>query len=147
MNIEEVKIANSKPELKNIIDLRYKILREPWQQAYETSSDELEETSINAYITLNEKVVACGRLQNNGGGIGQIRYMAVDHNQQGKGLGKLILKKLEDQAIKLGLDTIELQARENALEFYKTNNYTIVEKSFKLWDIIQHYKMIKQLND
>lgn len=147
MNIEEVKIANSKSELKNIIDLRYKILREPWQQAYETSSDELEETSINAYITLNEKVVACGRLQNNGGGIGQIRYMSVDHNQQGKGLGKLILKKLEDQAIKLGLDTIELQARENALEFYKTNNYTIVEKSFKLWDIIQHYKMIKQLND
>lgn len=147
MNIGEVKIAKSKSELKNIVDLRYKILREPWQQAYDSSSDELEESSVNAYIKLDEKIVACGRLQNNGSGIGQIRYMAVDSNQQGKGLGKLILKKLEEEAVKIGLKTIELQARENALEFYKANNYTIVEKSFKLWDIIQHYKMAKQLND
>jgi ribosomal protein S18 acetylase RimI-like enzyme len=71
--------------------------------------------------------------------------MAVDVNCQGKGLGKLIVVKLEEEAKRIGLKTIELQARENAVDFYKSQDYTIQETSFKLWDIIQHYLMIKQL--
>ena len=45
-------------------------------------------------IQLDNNVVACGRLQNNGNGVGQIRYMAIDKAHQGQGLGKLIIKKL-----------------------------------------------------
>jgi GNAT superfamily N-acetyltransferase len=69
--------------------------------------------------------------------------MAVNNAFQGKGLGKLIIAKLEDEAKRLQLKTIELQARENALEFYKNQGYSVKETSFKLWDIIQHYLMTK----
>jgi N-acetylglutamate synthase-like GNAT family acetyltransferase len=93
----------------------------------------------------NGTVIACGRLQENENKIGQIRYMAVDSNQQGKGLGKHILIALEKKGKEIGLTTIELQARENAVAFYETNNYLLKEKSFKLWDIIQHYLMYKLL--
>ena len=105
----------------------------------------MEETSVNACIEENGKAIACGRLQNNGEGVGQIRYMAVDEAFQGKGLGKLILKELEKEAEKMGLRKIELQARENALEFYKRNDYSVIQSSFKLWDIIQHYLMVKTI--
>ena len=141
-----VQIANTQNQIDTIINLRYDILRKPWNQAKETSSDGMEDTAINAFIEDNGKAIACGRLQDNGAGVGQIRFMAVDANYQGKGLGKLIVAKLEAEAKRIGLTTIELQARENAVEFYKSQGYEVKETSFKLWDIIQHYLMTKEIN-
>lgn len=141
----QVQIANTQSQIDAIIDLRYDILRKPWDQPKETSSDGMEQSAVNAFIEDNGKTVACGRLQDNGGGIGQIRYMAVDANYQGKGLGKLIVTKLEEEARKINLQTIELQAREHAVEFYKSQGYVVKETSFKLWDIIQHYLMTKEI--
>lgn len=142
----EVKLTNDKQTIEKIIDLRYLVLRQAWGKPRETATDDLEFTSVNAYIKQDNRVIACGRLQDNGNGIGQIRYMAVHPDFQGKGLGKLILSKLEEQGKSIGLKVIELQARENVLEFYKRQNYTMKEISFKLWDLIQHYLMVKELN-
>ena len=142
----QVEISNSEKTIESIIELRYTILRKPWDKPKETVTDDLEANSINAFIQFNNNVIACGRLQNNGNGIGQIRYMAIDSAFQGQGLGKLIIKKLEEEAKKIGLTLIELQARENAVEFYKACGYTVKEKSFFLWDIIQHYLMTKSIN-
>jgi N-acetylglutamate synthase-like GNAT family acetyltransferase len=141
-----VQIANTQNQIDAVIDLRYDILRKPWNQPKETSSDGMEDTAINAFIVDNGKVIACGRLQDNGEGLGQIRYMAVDAHYQGRGLGKLIVIKLEEEARNINLRTVELQARENAVEFYKSQGYAVKETSFKLWDIIQHYLMTKNLN-
>jgi N-acetylglutamate synthase-like GNAT family acetyltransferase len=141
----KVQIADNQNAINQIINLRYYILRKPWNQPKETATDGMEDKAINAFIKVNEKVVACGRLQDNEGGIGQIRYMAVDDNYQGKGLGKLIVAKLEEEAKRIHLTTIELQARENALEFYKSQGYIVKETTFKLWDIIQHYLMTKDI--
>ena len=141
----EVEITKDKIIIDQIIDLRYNILRKPWNKSKDSLTDDLEIESINAFIQFNEKVIACGRLQNNGNGIGQIRYMAIDNAFQGQGLGKLIIKKLEEEAKNIGLRVIELQARENAVEFYKASGYTVKEKSFILWDIIQHYLMTKSI--
>lgn len=141
----QVRVAKNKQELEAIIELRYEILRKPWMQPASTASDELEDSSINAYIAQNEEVIACGRLQKNDDGKGQVRYMAVRADQQGKGLGRDILKFLEEQAALLGIGCVELQARENALDFYKKEGYVVIEKSFLLWGQIQHYLMQKQL--
>ena len=141
----QVEICKSEKTLDAIVDLRYAVLRKLWNKPKETVTDDLEATSVNAFIQFNNKVIACGRLQNNGNGIGQIRYMAIDNAFQGQGLGKLIIKKLEEEAKNIGLRVIELQARENAVEFYKASGYIVKEKSFILWDIIQHYLMTKSI--
>jgi N-acetylglutamate synthase-like GNAT family acetyltransferase len=141
----DVKIAAQQIEIDKILDLRYEVLRKPWDKSKDTATDDFEKSSVNAYIEENGIVISCGRLQDNGGGLGQIRFMAVNPNYQGKGLGKQILKALEEEGRKLQLNKIELQARENAVDFYKNAGYSIKEKSFKLWDIIQHYLMEKAL--
>lgn len=146
MSSHIVKIAKDEITIQRIIQLRYEVLRKPWQKPIDTASDELEQTSINAYIEQDGDIIACGRLQDNRQGTGQIRFMAVSETQQGKGLGKLILQKLEQEAQQIGLTKIELQARENAVKFYAANGYTIKEKSFVLWDIIQHYLMFKMIH-
>lgn len=140
-----VKQANTKEEVGRIINLRYDVLRKPWDQPIDTASDGLEEQSINAYIEDAGRVVACGRLQDNGGGVGQVRFMAVAQDYQGKGLGNLIMDFLEEKAMTQGLHTVELQARINAVAFYERNGYIIREKTFLLWSIIQHYLMSKSL--
>lgn len=141
----KVQIAKTQNQIEGIINLRFDILRKPWSQPKETSTDGMEDDAINALIEDDEKVIACGRLQDNGGGVGQIRYMAVHPDYQGKGLGKLIVAKLEEEARKMNLSIIELQARENAVEFYNSQGYIVKETSFKLWDIIQHYLMTKTI--
>lgn len=143
--MSDVKQANTKQEVDAIIDLRDKILRQPWGQPKETATDSLEESSVNAYIVDETgNTVACGRLQENENKIGQIRFMAVDNSQQGKGLGKKIIEFLELKAKELHIIKIELQARENAVKFYESMGYTIKEKSFLLWGQIQHYLMEKR---
>lgn len=140
-----VEIAKTTPELDNIIQLRYKVLREPWGKPIESVTDNLETFSINAYIQLNGEVIACGRLQENENKIGQIRFMAVDEKHRGNKLGEQILKKLELEAKQLLITKIELQAREIAVNFYNKNGYQIIEKSFLLWGQIQHFLMQKSL--
>jgi len=140
-----VQHAHQLSQLEKIIDLRYEVLRQPWNQSRESATDLQESECVNAFIEHQTIIIACGRLQQNAPGIGQVRYMAVKEAYQGQGLGKLILMNLEKSALKLNLHTIELQARENAVPFYKSLGYVIEEKTFKLWDIIQHYRMIKTL--
>ncbi len=142
----KTEFAHTKEEIEKILELRFKILREPWFQSKDSSSDGHEETSHNAFVEDKDgNVVACGRLQLNDATTGQIRYMAVANDQQGKGLGKIILQALEQKAKDLGAKRIELQARENALDFYKANNYTLKEKTHLLFGVIQHYLMDKNL--
>jgi N-acetylglutamate synthase-like GNAT family acetyltransferase len=142
-----VKIATTEAQFLAILQLRYKMLRQPWNQPIETATDNLEQRSINAFIEDEHGMaIACGRLQENEHKTGQIRFMAVDSAYQGKGLGKKILAALEEQARMIQLANLELQARENAVVFYKSCGYFIKETSFLLWGQIQHYLMEKVLD-
>ncbi len=142
----KVQLAHNDETIQRIIQLRYLVLRQDWQQSIESATDELEATSYNAYIeNENADLIACGRLQINTNNIGQIRFMAVAKSEQGKGYGENILQFLEEKAKLLSLEVIELQARENALIFYEKQGYQMVEKTFSLWGQIQHFLMSKKL--
>jgi len=72
--------------------------------------------------------------------------MAVDEDYRKKGIGSRLLKKLEEAAIERKAEQIVLNARENALVFYKKNGYCIVAKGHTLFGSIPHYVMKKELN-
>ena len=55
------------------------------------------------------------------------------------------MEALENIALEKGALRIILQARNNAVEFYKNNGFAIVEKSYILFDEIQHWLMRKEL--
>ncbi|MCA6363849.1 MAG: GNAT family N-acetyltransferase [Bacteroidetes bacterium] len=140
-------ISPSTPEEFNrYYSLRFDVLRAPWQQPRGSEKDNDEDKATHAMLIDDAgNCIAVGRLQKNTAEEGQIRFMAVHPQWQGKGLGKLVLRHLEQQAKQQGLIRIVLQARENALSFYLSEGYTNTGASFKLWDIIQHYKMEKAL--
>lgn len=125
-------------------DLRWRVLRAPWDQPRGSEKDDAEKTSTHVMaIDENGECVGVGRLQLNSPAEAQVRFMGVRDDQQGKGVGKAIMIYLEQKAKEQGAKKIVLQARENAVKFYEAIGYTITEKTFKLWEIIQHWKMEK----
>ncbi len=127
-------------------DLRWRVLRAPWNQPKGSEKDDMESSCYHCMVIDNDGVVAgAGRLQLNSPELAQIRYMAVDLNLHGKGIGKKIIKALEEEASRRGAKSVFLQAREIAVPFYLSCGYEIIEKTFLLYDSIQHYSMKKNL--
>lgn len=93
----------------------------------------------------NNTVLGVCRLQFNSLTEAQLRFMGVQSDIQGLGIGKKLITYAEQKAKQQGASKMILQAREIAVEFYKKCGYSIVEKSFLMWDEIQHYLMAKDL--
>ncbi len=72
--------------------------------------------------------------------------MGVSEKSRGKGIGSLLIKHAEERAKKDNRSKMILQARDYAVPFYEVNGYEIKEKTFLLWEEIQHYLMGKPLS-
>ena len=78
--------------------LRWQVLRAPWQQPKGSEQDELEQQSFHAAAWTDQgEVVAVGRVHKLNEQQAQVRYMAVSADWQGHGLGALVLQQLEQQ--------------------------------------------------
>lgn len=123
--------------------LRFTILRAPWNQPLgsEVLADEME--AIHAMVIENDQIIGVARMHQSGENQGQVRCVAVAAEAQGKGVGKAIMLHLEEKAKEMGMREIVLEARENAVPFYKSMGYVIEKESYLLFGEIQHYRMKK----
>lgn len=125
--------------------LRYNVLREPWNQPLGSEILTDEHDAIHIMAIENQQVLGVARMHESSMRQGQVRCVAVATNQQGKGIGKAIMLYLEGYAQTKGWNEIVLEARENALPFYKSLGYQIEKESYLLFGKIQHYRMKKAL--
>lgn len=122
------------------------MLRKPWNQSKGSEKDELEDKSIHVMACNKDRIpVGVGRAHFNSDEEAQIRYMAVEKEWQGKGIGKMILNYLEEKIKEKDAKRIVLNARDIAIKFYEMQGYEIVKEAHTLFDVILHYKMMKEL--
>ncbi len=141
-----LRAPNTTDEFSQYYQLRWEILRKPWQQPLGSEQDEQENNAVHRMIIDEQgKVLAVGRLEKSSHQQGQIRYMAVDDKSKGQGLGQQIISELESQANKLGMKKICLNARDTAVGFYKKLGYKNQGYSHTLFDEIKHYTLVKTL--
>ena len=134
-------------DFKLIFRLRWEVLRKNWGQPEGTERDGDEYSSIHRAIFKGENeetVLACGRIQQVGENLAQIRYMAVDEACRGQGLGSQVLKSLEEAAAAMSIPEVFLNAREPALHFYLQSGYRIEEEISPFLGI-RHFRMVKLL--
>lgn len=141
----EIVCPKTKEEFGKYYQLRWKILRRPWGQPVGSEKDELEQDSFHIMAVIGNEVIGVGRLHLIGSGLCQIRYMAVDEGCRNIGVGTAILHALEEEAKRLKVKKIVLDARENALCFYERNGYKIIAPSHTLFGVIKHLKMEKSI--
>jgi predicted GNAT family N-acyltransferase len=133
-------------EFEAYYTMRWKILREPWDQPLGSEKDEFEHEAIHLAAWNDAgQLVGVGRLHSIGRACGQIRYMAVDRTQRSHGVGQAILHELENRAIGSGINQIKLNSRQDAVPFYERNGYQVLGSAHTLFGTIPHFEMRKLL--
>jgi predicted GNAT family N-acyltransferase len=141
-----VRSPQTEQEWEQYYQLRYEVLRKPWNQPLGSEKDKDDATSQHlALFDERGDVMGVCRLQLNSPLEAQVRYMAVSPKVQGQSKGNLLMQAAEEAARKQGAEKLILQARENAVRFYERNGYKVVETSYLLFNSIQHYLMEKYI--
>ena len=141
----EIRSPKTDKEWVEYYDLRYRVLREPWNQPIgsERNEGDASEQHFALYSDLN--LIAVGRLDQCEEKKRQIRFMAVEKSAQGSGYGKMLMIEMEKYCCNDKVNEIILHARESAIPFYEKLSYQLHEPSYKLFGEIQHYLMSKKL--
>tara|TARA_B100001559_G_C16315830_1_gene536413 strand:- start:264 stop:707 length:444 start_codon:yes stop_codon:yes gene_type:complete len=141
-----IKTPKSKIDFESYYYLRWNILRKPYGEKLgsEKDSKELDSYHIMA-CSLDNTVIGVGRIHKDCNKKAQIRYMAVKEEFRKIKVGKLMVKELENYAFNMSLESIYLNSRESAVEFYIKNGYKIIEKSHLLFGNLQHWLMEKNI--
>jgi predicted GNAT family N-acyltransferase len=140
-----IKSPITQDEWESYYRLRFTILRKPWNQPLgsEVLADESE--AIHAMVIEDDQIIGVARMHKSGENQGQVRCVAVAAEAQGKGVGKAVMLHLEEKAKEMGMQEIVLEARENAVPFYKSIGYVIEKESYLLFEEIQHFRMKKEI--
>ena len=129
---------------KKSIELRYKVLREPLGLVYTAAQLADEKDEIHIIALQNHVVIGVVVLKKIGNKRLKMRQVAVDEQHQKSGIGKKMVIFSEEYAKQHGFGTIELHARDAAIDFYLKLNYHIVGDLF-IEVGIPHYEMKKVL--
>lgn len=140
-----IRTPASDAEWDDYYDLRYRVLREPLQQARGSERNEGDLTGIHFALYDEGVLKAIARLDQSGEFTAQVRFVAVESSQQGKGYGRLIMEATENAAKAEGNTCMILHARDYAVDFYRNLGYRLIEPSHKLFGALQHYLMDKKL--
>jgi len=134
-------------EFKQYYDLRWRVLRAPWNQPRGSETDPLDADSTHLMaIDGRQAILGVGRLDFTTIGEARIRYMGVATQCRRRGIGTLILCGLEEKAVALGAVRLILDARETALGFYLKHGYVATGPGPMLYNCIAHVRMEKRFN-
>ena len=131
-------IEHGSKEYKQMIDLRYAILRQPLGLNF--SEDELLKEKDNILIAAfdEEKILGCCMLVKQDRNTLQLRQMAVNNNLQRKGIGASIMSFAESISKDKGYNKIVMNARNNAIGFYEKFGYKVKSGEFIQYNTPHH---------
>lgn len=139
--IRQPKLAE---EFKSMFDLLWKVLEKPWNQPQEPEKIP-DENEMNYFIALlNDNVIGTAFFYNVTETIGQIQAIAVEEQFRRKKIGSNMLQAIHVTARNRRMRYIVLNAREDAVKFFESYGYQIIEDGPLLFNQIKQFKMIKQ---
>lgn len=137
-------IAHGSKEYKQMIQLRYEILRKPLGLHFTDEELEKEKNDILIGVLEDDQMLACCMLTRMNPETVRLRQMAVHKNLQGKGIGASLLNFAENLARDRGYKHLVMHARKVALGFYEKQGYKASGDEF-IEVSIPHYVMSKKL--
>jgi len=141
-----IKSPETLEEFEKFCDLRWKILRAPWNRPKHKIEDEINDKSIKLIACdENGKIIGTGRARFNSSTEAEIKSMAVEENYRGKGIGSKIIFELERKIKETEARKIVISSRDKAVEFYKKHGYRVISESYNLYGEVPHYTMMKEL--
>jgi predicted GNAT family N-acyltransferase len=136
-------IVTNKQQLQDALSVRHRVFVEEQNIPIEIDQDEYDGSATHVVIYDKEMPVATGRyrvVKN----MAKIERIAVLSSYRGRGMGKMIMEELEQEAKKRDLAYVILDAQAHAEEFYEKLGYQSVSGVF-MKQSIPHLEMKKRL--
>lgn len=123
------------------LELRYEILIRAARISggSNTLRDEIDNVHVAGFLN---KILCATVMLVNKGELLKIQRVAVQANLQGQGIGSLMMDYCESYACHNGYAGVYVHARDNAVDFYRKNNYISTGDYFEE-DTLPHLKMTK----
>lgn len=141
-----IRTPENQSEWNAYYDLRWRIMREPLGKPRGSERNEQDATGTHLALFENGVIKAIAKLDPLNEQTAQVRFVAVESAIQSSGYGRKIMDAIEKTAAEQGFSKLILHARDYALPFYEKLQYTLVGPSYKLFDVLQHFEMYKQLD-
>jgi GNAT superfamily N-acetyltransferase len=137
-------IDHGSREYRQMIDLRYEILRKPLGLSFTEEELDREKNDILIGAFDEERLLACCLLTRMDPVTCKLRQMAVHNSQQGKGIGATMMNFAENVARDRGFKVMAMHARKTATGFYEKLGYRVEGDEF-MEVTIPHNLMKKKL--
>ncbi len=137
-------IDHNSREYRQMVDLRYNLLRKPLGLLFTEEELEREKGDILIGCFDDDKLEACCILTQTDPKTVRLRQMAVTSGLQGKGIGRVLMSFAENIARDRGYRRLVMHARKTAAGFYEKLGYKVSGEEF-LEVTIPHYEMGKEL--
>jgi len=128
----------SKQQLASIA-LRDRILRKPLGLQYDPADLVAESDEVHIAALEGERVLGVLLLRSKDATTMKMRQVAVDADQQGKGIGKAMVLFAENWCLENGYRRMELHARYTAIPFYLALGYSAEGVGFEEVGIPHHF--------
>lgn len=137
-------IEHGSKEYRQMVDLRFQLLRKPLGLDYTAEDLEKEKEDILIGIFDEDLLEGCCILTKIAPQTVKLRQMAVSSGLQGKGIGRVLMTFAENVARDRGMRRMVMHARKSAVGFYEKLGYNICSQEFQEVTI-PHYEMEKAL--
>ena len=141
-----IKRITTEEDLQKAFDIRKVVFVEEQQVAEEDEFDEfdvLDESYPHILINYQQQSIATARFRVVDG-LGKLERICVLPTHRGLGVGKVMVKELEDIAVEKGITKLKLHGQTHAEEFYEQLGYKTTSDIF-MEDGIPHIVMEKEL--
>ncbi|HNP44817.1 MAG TPA: GNAT family N-acetyltransferase [Panacibacter sp.] len=137
-------IDHGSKEYRQMIDLRYQMLRKPLGLSFTQDEMTAERDHILLGCFDDDKLEGCCMLVQKEKDTLQLRQMAVISGLQGKGIGRVLMQFAENIARDRGYKKVIMHARKTALGFYEKLGYKKTGNEF--FEVtLPHFVMEKNL--
>jgi len=133
-------------EFEQYYQFRWRLLRAPHKLPSGSERDEYDTVAIHRMLQDEAgNTIAVARMHQISAEEAQLRYVAVDDDYQGRGLGSKLVSVMEEIAREMGIARILINARLNALDFYHRCGFHPVGDGPTHFGKIKHQQMRKDL--
>jgi len=133
-------IAYNSPEYQKTLALRERVLRIPLGLKLSDNDTADEDQQLHFAVFQDGTLLACVVAKALGSGAVKLRQMTVCPQQQRKGVGRQLLRFVENTLRQRGFQRIEMSARQSAIGFYEKLGYRTAGESY-IEQGIPHIKM------
>ncbi|TRW48327.1 GNAT family N-acetyltransferase [Aliidiomarina halalkaliphila] len=143
----QIVAPKTKQEFEDYYDLRYQVLREPFQRPRGSEKDEYDLVGEHRMlIDANKQLIGIGRLHFNSREEAQVRFMVVKPGLQGEGHGVRLLHALEILARENGAKRVIIRSRDATLGFYLKCGYELHEEGNTVDNPMAEHLLVKTLD-